>query len=127
MHKLKLFSVNTEGLKLFYFAMIRSILIYGSPVFYSVSKRDQSCLESVQKTASRLILPFVDGYENRLQQRDMPSLHGFIQNFSRQYFNNRNNTVFNPPLCQTAKYKNCFFPFFTHSFEFFSNFFNCFL
>jgi hypothetical protein len=139
MRKLKSFSVNTEGLKLFYFSMIRSILTYGCPAFYTIlSKKDKERLEKVQRTATRILSPDTDGYENRLDRFSMQTLSGFISDYSRHYFSkilgdcrhplhnkivfNRNRTsqrtkhLFNPPLCRTEKYRNSFFPYFMSNF-----------
>ena len=132
MRKLKLFSVDVQGLKLFYFSMIRSVLMYGSPAFYSIlSKTDQDRLESVQRTATRIMFPSLEGYDNRLVKLDIPTLFDFASTISRDYFNKimqrnehplfgrlifntgrtstRLHATFKPPVCRTEKRKRSFF------------------
>ena len=72
------FGVNFHGLKRLYISMTRSFLLYESQAFYTLlSSKDQSRPESVQRSATRVMLPSVEGYEKRLEQLELPKLHDF--------------------------------------------------
>ena len=87
LRKLKVFGVNLHGLKRLYISMIRSVLLYGSQAFYTLlSSKDQSRLESVQRSATRVMLPSVEGYEKRLEQLELPKLHDFALALGKGYF-----------------------------------------
>ena len=66
LRQLKILGMNTDGLKNFYIANIRSIISYASPSWFSMlSGGDKARLEKVQRTATRFILPNFD-YDERI-------------------------------------------------------------
>ena len=135
LQQLKILGVNTEGLKKFFTANIRSIITYASPSwFFLLSEGDKNKLKKIQRTASRFILPELS-YDDRLAILELPSVCDFIITlgerhfnkiasdpqhplFSRVHFNtcsrisSRRNTIFRPVVCRTQKRAKSFFPFF---------------
>ena len=86
--KLNVFEVNLHGLKKLYIS-IRSVLLYGSQAFHTLlSSTDQRRRESVQRAATRVMLPSVEGYEKRLEQLELPKLHDFALALGKKYFLN---------------------------------------
>ena len=136
MRQLKTAGLNADGLKTYFITNIRSILLYGSPAWYTLlSQTCKDSLELIQRSATRVILPDLD-YDDRLVQLGLPTLNSFIfthcQNhfskirndsshplFSRIVFNDTNlrrssrcNTLFRPERTRTAKRSNSFFQYF---------------
>ena len=78
MRKLKTLGLNSTGLKTFYIANIRSILVYGTPAWYNIltpNSKDYS--EKIQKSATRIIFPDFS-YTDRLALLCIPTLNDFI-------------------------------------------------
>jgi hypothetical protein len=138
MLQLKRMGLNIKGLTNFYCACIRSILIYGAPAwFYLLSQQDRQKLESIQRSATRLILPN-HSYEERLQQLTLPTVTDFIEQLSNNHFckilsnnthplychlcfnenrsSSRKPNIFYPPLCRTKRHEKTFLNHFTHNF-----------
>ena len=66
--------------------MIRSVLLYGSQAFFTLlSSTDQSRLESVQRSATRVMLTSVEGFEKKLKQFKLPKLHYFALALGKGY------------------------------------------
>ena len=140
MRVLKCQGLNASGLKTFYLCNIRPILTYASPAWYFLSSQHcKSTLEQIQRTATRIILPDLEGYTIRLLKLDMPTIDNFIRTNSSNHFNtnlanldhplrnrlhfNTNRTssstpmTFNPPLCRTAKRSSSFLVFFMQNYD----------
>ena len=134
MRKLKTLGLNATGLKTFYETNIRSLLVYGSPAWYTLlSKQCKETLESVQRSATRIIFPDLS-YDDRRCMLAVPVLNDFIfslcQNhfdkivadhthplFSRITMNNcktstRATTTFRPEKARTQKRAKSFFQFY---------------
>ena len=132
LRQLKVIGMNSEGLKQFYVANIRSILSYASPAWFCMlSQTDKDRLERIQRSATRTIFPNNE-YQDRLSLLHLPTLCDFIFSlgerhfsrivndpdhplFSRLIFNtgrisSRNNTIFRPAVCRTQKRAKSFFP-----------------
>jgi hypothetical protein len=89
MRVLKRQGLNTKGLKTFYITNVRPILTYASAAWFSLcSKQSRAKLEQVQRTATRIILPSEEGYENRLSKLDLCSIETHIRESSQQHFHN---------------------------------------
>jgi hypothetical protein len=141
MRVLKRQGLNTTGLITYYLSNVRSILTYASPAWYLFcSKQSKEMLEKVQRTATRIIFPEIEGYENRLTQLSLPTVNNFITCLSRNHFNTIlgnvdhplhkrlqfNNTTrtssrkprtFRPPLVRTAKRSSSFFIHYMNDFD----------
>lgn len=135
LRKLRNAGANTNSLLSFYMANIRSVMTYAAPVWYTLlSKQDLNRLESIQRSATRIIIPAQDGYQKRLdilgimplQQHlegviahkfqeivtdDKHRLHQKIR-YNKARRSNRLNSTFRPPLCRTKKCQNTFFNFY---------------
>ena len=88
MLRLKRNGLSADKLTLFYLANIRSILTYASPSFFSMLCQFQiSKMETVQARCTKLILPSIESYTDRLQQLGIPRLTDFMYNLSAKHFN----------------------------------------
>ena len=86
MLQLKRLGMSIPSLKNFYCAFVRSNLVYGAPAwFFMLSTHDQTRLESIQRSATRIILPTIC-YQERLEFLNLPSLKDFIYCISRNHF-----------------------------------------
>lgn len=135
LRKLRQFGLSIDGLILFYFSNIRSIMTYACPAWCTIiSGTDFSKLDAVQRKATKAILPHIDSYTERLQILNIPKLEDFITShafnhfckilsdpshplFAHLHFNNnrkssRNNKTFKRPMAHTAKRDNTFFNYF---------------
>jgi hypothetical protein len=140
MRLLKRQGLNREGLKTFYLSNIRTLLTYASCAWFLLcSKQNQQLLEQVQKHATRIILPAVEGYQERLQTLGMVTVEDFTMTTSQSYFSsvmanpdhplhgrlsfNTGRTsswrpkTFRPPRCRTEKRKNSFFIYFMEKYD----------
>ena len=130
MLQLKKMGLNTDGLRNFYCTCIRSVLVYGAPAwFHLLSQQDQIRLESIQRSATCLMLPDLP-YEERLAALRLPHLKDFILHcghihfskiandsehplfsnilFNKQRTSCRRPTKFRTPRCRTHKFKQSF-------------------
>ena len=74
MRLLKRMGMDSEGLKTFYVANIKSVITYACPAWYNLlSDNDKTRLERIQRSATRIMLPFSDDYEQRLDNLDLPA------------------------------------------------------
>ena len=56
-----------EGLNTFYEANMKYVITYACPAWYNLlSDTDKTRLERIQRSATRVTLPFSDDYEQRL-------------------------------------------------------------
>ena len=79
--------VAFDKLSLFYVANIRSALTYCIPAFYSMLTDSQiTSLEKFQKLCTKVILPHVDEYLERLAILHFPELAIFSENLYRNHF-----------------------------------------
>ena len=107
MRKLKTIGLNRAGLKTFYETNIRSLLIYGAPAWYSLlSQQCKDKLESVQRTATRIMLPDLE-YTDRLDILAMPQLNNFIFDLCEKHFRkireNPSHPLFNRIIVNTCR------------------------
>jgi hypothetical protein len=139
MKQLKMLGVNISGLKTFYCSNVRSILTYASPAWYSLlSVQDQKRLESMQRTATRIVHPNMP-YDTRLELLNLPTLANFIETLSQRFFrriscnpehplfkritinksrtSTRYNTIYRPKKSRTQKRAKSFFPRFMSFFN----------
>jgi hypothetical protein len=87
LRQLKIFGMDSCGLRIFYCSNIRTILSYASPAWYFLlSDKDKERLEKVQRTATRIILPELD-YFSRLSTLNLLMLSDFIFDLSQSLFN----------------------------------------
>jgi hypothetical protein len=87
LRQLKIFGMDSCGLRIFYCSNIRTILSYASPAWYFLlSDKDKERLDKVQRTATRIILPELD-YSSRLSTLNSPMLSDFIFDLSQSLFN----------------------------------------
>ena len=137
--QLKCMNMDTNGLKTFYIANVRSILSYASPVwFHFLANADKLLLEKIQRYATRIILPHITLYHERLSLLSMPLIEEFLMSlcskhfikissdnthplFNKIMFNNqrkstRNARKFYPSKCRTAKRQKSFFEFYMRFF-----------
>lgn len=85
--KLKRNGITTEKLRLFYLSYVRSVATYAAPAFVSLlSKVQLETLESVQKRCSKVILPHIDSYTERIATLKIPRLIDFMFEQGRQHF-----------------------------------------
>ena len=134
MKKLKTIGLNAEGLKMFYISNIRSVMSYAAPCWYTfLSDTNKQRLETIQKTAVKVILPEFS-YEEILIALNLPTINDFLFNLAdghfskvlsnpshplhdRIIFNNvrtssRSSNTFRPKLCRTEKRRHSFFNYF---------------
>ena len=77
--KLKRLGVDCDRLRSFYLANIRSVLAYAAPAFISIlAKCDVEKLESVQRHATRIMMPELDSYSERREQLRIPSVRSHL-------------------------------------------------
>jgi hypothetical protein len=82
--QLKRFGVSCDKLVLFYVANIRSILTYCIPAFFPMLTDIQlKSLERFQKLCTRVILPHIEDYSERLSALAIPELRLSVNHFVR--------------------------------------------
>ena len=139
LRQLKKLGMNSDGLKRFFTANIRSIISYAAPAWFSIlSDFDKGRLERIQRSATRTILPDLS-YEERLSFLVLPTISDFICDISAKHFlkiaddpthplfnyiqrntcrmSSRKPTVYRPELCRTTKRAKTFFQFFMSFFN----------
>jgi hypothetical protein len=140
MRKLKQVGMDRNGLLVFYTTNVRSILIYGCPAFYTLLSSSAILkLESVQRSATRIVLPEYESYHTRLEILKLSELSTFMYEKARAHFSkivsNPDHTLFNrltfntcrrssrhcstfrPVLCRTEKRKSSFIQHFMSKFN----------
>ena len=86
MQKLKKLGLNASGLKTFYETNIPSLLVYNSPAWYTLlSQQCKETLESVQKSATRIIFSDLS-YDDRRCMLAVPVLNDFILSLCQNHF-----------------------------------------
>ena len=86
LRQLKKLGMNSDGLKRFFTANIRSIISYAAPAWFSIlSDFDKGRLERIQRSATRTILPDLS-YEERLSFLVLPTRSDFICDISAKHF-----------------------------------------
>ena len=93
-------------LKIFFECNMRSLLVYGAPVWYTLlSDTCKRKLEGIQRSATRVIFPDMD-YDERLSVLCMPLLQDFIFGLcSKHFFKISNNPQH--PLFERVVRNNC--------------------
>ena len=87
--KLKHVGVESDKLKLVYVSNIRSVMTYAAPSFFGfLTNGHIQSMESVQRLCTRIIMPNVDSYTERLQSLNLPTLVEFMENLCKKYKNN---------------------------------------
>ena len=85
--QLKRQGVVTGKLSLFYCTHIRSVLTYGvQAVFSMLTKCQVDSLEAVQKMSTKIILPGISSYHDRLEKLRLPELCVFSRDLYRAQF-----------------------------------------
>ena len=85
--QLKRMGVGTSKLCLFYLANIRSVLTYAIPAFYSLLTKCQlESLERMQKLCTKIILPDIESYHERLGILKIPELCDFSRQLCKSHF-----------------------------------------
>ena len=76
-----------EGLNTFYVANIKSVITYACPAWYNLlSDNDKTRLERIQRSATRIMLPFSDDYEQRLDNLALPTISTFLHTSCSEHF-----------------------------------------
>ena len=84
---LKRMGVHSDKLTLFYISNIRSVMTYAAPCFYGfLSKKQIQELEGVQSFTTKMILPDIESYSERLKILDLPILSDFMHALCCNYF-----------------------------------------
>ena len=142
MRLLKRMGMDSEGLKTFYVANIKSVVAYACPAWYNLlSDTDKTRLERIQRSATRIILPFSDDYQQRLDNLTLPTISTFLHTSCSEHFTkiandnhhplnsrinvNTNRTSarrakidkYRPSKCRTTKRQNTFFEFYMRFFN----------
>jgi hypothetical protein len=141
LRKLKQAGVQKKGLSNFYLSCIRSVIVYSCPAWYSLlSLKNQEKLEKIQRRASKIIIPDIESYTERLKTLEWQELNKFMDHlcfkyfitimsneghplYDRLYFNNstrtsaRRPTIFKPPLSRTSLRANSFFIFYMNKYD----------
>ena len=85
--QLKRLGVSTEKLALFYVSNIRSVLVYCIASFFSqLNDKQKESLERVQSLCSKIILPNIESYSERLEVLAIPNLCAFSLEQYRCHF-----------------------------------------
>ena len=88
MKLLKSMGMDREGLKTFYTTNIKSVIAYACPVWLNMlSHADKVRLERIQRSATRIILPHIDNYENRMDILALPTILSFLHAHCSNHFN----------------------------------------
>ena len=142
MRLLKRMGMDSDGLRTFYIANIKSIISYACPAWYNLlSDTDKTRLERIQRSATRIVLPFSDNYEQRLDHLALPPITTFLHTTCSEHFTriadndhhplnsrikiNTNRTSarrakidkYRPAKCRTTKRQNTFFEFYMRFFN----------
>ena len=103
MRLLKRMGIDSEGLKTFYVANIKSVITYACPAWYNLlSDNDKTRLERIQRSATRIMLPFSDDYEQRLDNLALPTISAFLHTSCSDHFTKKANDD-NHPLNSRIK------------------------
>jgi len=79
--------MDTNGLRTFFIANIKSIISYACLAWYNVlSDTDKTRLERTQRSATRIVLPFSDNYEQRLDHLALPPITTFLHTTCSEHF-----------------------------------------
>ena len=79
--QLKRLSVSTDKLTRFYLCNIRSVLVYCIAAFFSLlNDKQKSKLERIQRLCTKIILPHIESYTDRLAILGIPSVFSFSEN-----------------------------------------------
>ena len=91
--QLKRLGVSTEKLALFYVSNIRSVLVYCIASFFSqLNDKQKESLERVQSLCSKIILPNIESYSERLEVLAIPNLCAFsLEQYRCHFFKILNN------------------------------------
>jgi hypothetical protein len=85
--QLKRQGISTVKLTNFYSCVIRSVLVYAVPSFLSYLKKAQiSKLEAVQAKCTKVVLPDLHSYTERLEAIKLPRLEDFMRNLTIAHF-----------------------------------------
>ena len=128
--------MDNEGLKTFYVSNVKSVLSYASPVwFHFLTDADKLLLEKLQRYATRIILPNIELYDDRLTILGMPHVDDFLMSLCCDHFlkisNDSTHPLHNrihlnthrissrkakvdkyrPSICRTVKRQKSFFEF----------------
>jgi hypothetical protein len=80
---LKRQGVSSVKLSNFYCCVIRSVLVYAVPCFLSYLKKAHiSKLEAIQSKCTKIILPSIHSYTERLEALKIPRLENFMQDLT---------------------------------------------
>jgi hypothetical protein len=96
---LKRQGVSSVMLSNFYCCVIRSVLVYAVPCFLSYLKKAHiSKLEAIQSKCTKIILPSIHSYTERLEALKIPRLENFMQDLTIAHFykilHNENHPLF---------------------------------
>jgi len=79
MRQLRQMGMNSEGLLTFYKTNVKAVTSYAAPAWFCfISENNKRKLESIQRTATRIILPETDSYTTRLNKLSLPTVNEFI-------------------------------------------------
>ena len=85
--QLKRLGVSSNKLAAFYSCMIRSVILYAIPAFYAFLTRAQIAkLESIQSKCTKVILPHISSYSERLEHLKLPRLDDFMKDLTIRHF-----------------------------------------
>ena len=85
--QLKKLGFNSDKLCLFYISNIRSVITYCIPAFFSMlSNKQIEFLERIQRQCTKIILPHIDSYTERLLILNLPKLVVFSEKLYKTHF-----------------------------------------
>ena len=87
LRRLKQHGVRVDSLRLFYLSSIRSVLVYAVQSWYMCTNKDtRDILERIQCIATRVILPNVDSYTERLAILQLPVFNDLCFDICKDHF-----------------------------------------
>jgi len=87
MRQLRQMGMNSEGLSTFYKTNVKPVTSYAAPAWFCfISENNKRKLESIQRTATRIILPETDSYTTRLNKLSLPTVSEFLFDIWASHF-----------------------------------------
>ena len=136
--QLRQMGMNSEGLLAFYKINVKAVISYAAPAWFRfISENNKRKFASIQRAATRIILPETDSYTTRPDKQNLPTVSEFLFDVCASHFSeivkdpnhpHCNRVIFNtfrtssrrtakfyPGKCRTETYRNRFFQFFYES------------
>ena len=132
--QLKCMGMDTNGLKTYYTANVKPVICYAGPAWFNfLTEGDKQLLEKTQRYATRIMLPHIELYNERLDILSIPRIDDSLAAISTEHFikisNDNNHPLhnrikfntqrisarkakvdkFRPSICRTVKRQKSFF------------------